>query len=612
MQCIDENVALDFVVGTLPGDTATDVEAHMARCDSCRRLVAELAKAGSGDEQQDDHEKPTNSSAIGPVSVTPHTRPLSGPRTKLDRGTQIGRYTILYRLGEGGMGAVHAAYDPKLDRQVALKFVRDDIKSETTSSHHKRLVREARALARLSHPNVVNIYDVAVHEDHVYLAMELVQGSDARRWIEFGKRSTREIVEVYLGAIAALSAAHSQGVIHRDFKPDNVLVGADGITRVTDFGLARGADAEMSMHASYTKGSLATVTATGWAVGTPRYMAPEQFRGQADEKSDQFALCLSMYEAVFGHYPFGTTSPKDLDPQRTLEQQCLTPLDADQRELRRVLLRGMAIDPADRWPSLNRLEAELLVILAPRPKRFWQMATVGAVVAALAAAVIVIPADESESGPTSNDRTEEIATLNRDLEALRAQLREYEGSDARRLELESRLAETQEQLSRVLSDQDGPEADTSASTGKRRPRAEALPPPTVERAVHVRLGEILACYGDSVRGRDDREFVRAAIGVDETGSITWTRPPYQGSPTAARCLDSVLRRLALPKWPEKTTATVDMTFYRLDTGALGAQVDVKTRAAGSRAVRTDGSGRVLIDCNPQDPLCGLEPGRRVD
>jgi serine/threonine protein kinase len=368
---------MEFVAGALPKTPAREVESHMARCSECRRLIVEIAKANDApDTDVDPPAAPVNVAAAAFQSTAPGTRrALEGQidsaatTLELKRGSRVQRYTLLYQLGEGGMGSVHAAFDPKLDRRVALKFLRTDLIGSAKQGHRERLVREARALARLSHANVVSIFDVAETDGSVFLAMELIDGSNARIWRELGARSIGEIVKVYRESLSALIAAHEQGIIHRDFKPDNVMVGADGIARVTDFGLARSAmvDVDELLADAESQGvDWETLTQTGLVLGTPRYMAPEQFSGIANEFTDQFSFCLSLYEALYGHYPLGTKTPRSLLPNREISEQILSPLNKKVPDnLRRILLRGMAVDPRDRWPSLTELQYELSQVLVP-------------------------------------------------------------------------------------------------------------------------------------------------------------------------------------------------------------------------------------------------------
>ena len=290
------------------------------------------------------------------------------PSGELERGTHIGRYVILERIGSGGMGVVYAAHDPELDRRVALKLLRPDRTGAAAEQHRVRLQREAQAVARLSHPNVVAVYDAGSLGKQVFVAMELVEGRTLRQWLGEGRRSWREIVEVFAAAGRGLAAAHAVGLAHRDFKPDNVLIGQDGRVRVVDFGLARpvgdtDAGGEGEEEASSGSGGLLDTPLTEWgvALGTPAYMAPEQLRGQAaDARSDQFSFCVALWEALYGQKPF---------PGRGLREILAAENRGELREppagtgvparLLPILRRGLAAAPEARHPGMEELLHDL-------------------------------------------------------------------------------------------------------------------------------------------------------------------------------------------------------------------------------------------------------------
>jgi tetratricopeptide (TPR) repeat protein len=302
----------------------------------------------------------------------------------LSRGAMLGRYIVLDRLGRGGMGIVYAAYDPELDRKVAVKLLLPG--RDRMGPARLRLQREAQAIARLSHPNVVAVHDVGTVGGQVFVAMELVEGVDLARWLAAGPRSLGEIVELFLQAGAGLAAAHAAELVHRDFKPENVLVGVDGRARVVDFGLVRKDDAA-SMSSSDASGPSVSrsdagadegqrLTVAGALMGTPAYMSPEQFEGSAgDARSDQFSFCVALHEALYGERPFEGGSPAELvyavthGELRTPSTQRSVPW-----RLRQVLLRGLAVDPADRHPSMEALMVAIRRAAAPRRGRWWAVA----------------------------------------------------------------------------------------------------------------------------------------------------------------------------------------------------------------------------------------------
>jgi serine/threonine-protein kinase len=270
-----------------------------------------------------------------------------GTTRSFGRGTSIGRYLLLDRIGEGGMGVVFKADDPELGRPVALKLVSTENgpgtqppglppPSAELSRYRERLLGEAQALARLQHPNVITVHDVGTFGADVFIAMEFVEGRNLRAWRKDRPRSTREILEVFLTAGEGLVAAHRAGLVHRDFKPDNVMMGDDGRVRVLDFGLARatgGADA------------------TDEVAGTPRFMAPEQHLGEAvGQAADQFSFCVSIYWSLYDRFPFQTVD--DAVSGRVEEPAADSGVP---RWLRQALLRGLLPRPADRYPSMAAL-----------------------------------------------------------------------------------------------------------------------------------------------------------------------------------------------------------------------------------------------------------------
>jgi tetratricopeptide (TPR) repeat protein/predicted Ser/Thr protein kinase len=305
----------------------------------------------------------TNSPATRPDATL---RTGGAPDAPLDRGMFVGRYVVLDVLGSGGMGVVYCAYDPELNRKVALKLMQAS--ADGSSGGQGRMVREAQALARLSHPNVVAVYDVGSLGERVFVAMELVEGTTLGEWAASGKRSWREIVAMFADAGRGLAAAHAAGIVHRDFKPGNVLVGSDGRARVLDFGLARAADDPRGLSSddiasSPPRDALGeTLTQVGAIVGTPVYMPPEAQRGEAvSPQGDQFSFCVALYEALYGVRPFEALLVADELPE-------IPPPPADSNVplwLRRVVVRGLAFRPADRFASMD----ELLAALAADPGR---------------------------------------------------------------------------------------------------------------------------------------------------------------------------------------------------------------------------------------------------
>jgi tetratricopeptide (TPR) repeat protein len=306
----------------------------------------------------------------------PGDAPRSGdatlePLEKLRRGDTLGRYVVLERLGIGGMGEVLAAYDPELDRKIAVKLLRPGSDGSRSGAASERLIREAKAMAKLSHRNVISVHDVGTHAGRVFVAMEFLDGGTLADWHRRGPHPWPKVVEIYRAAGAGLAAAHAQGMVHRDFKPANVLLGSDGRVQVADFGLAQQArgiaseqrlavvEGDPSAEGEHADQDLLTVplTRTGTMLGTPAYMAPEQYQGTTtDARADQFSFCVALYEALYGERPFGGDN---------LHALMLGVLQGRVREppagssvpgwLRRVVVHGLAFDPAQRWPDMDTL-----------------------------------------------------------------------------------------------------------------------------------------------------------------------------------------------------------------------------------------------------------------
>jgi tetratricopeptide (TPR) repeat protein/tRNA A-37 threonylcarbamoyl transferase component Bud32 len=298
-------------------------------------------------------------------------------------GTRLGRYILLHPLGEGGMGVVYAARDPELDRKVALKLVRAS--GRRAQTRRARLLREAQALARLNHPNVVEVLDAGVVDardwdpdadppERVWIAMELVDADTLDLWQSKEQPGWRRILDVFVEAGRGLHAAHLGGLVHRDFKPENVLVSPDGRVRVTDFGLARplgeleGERDDGDPTASRSNLLLVRLTKTGASIGTPAYMSPEQHRRESvDAKSDQFNFCVGLYEALYRRAPFEGADVKALaraveaGQVRSPPARALVPA-----RVFRVLRRGLAPRPDDRFESVDALLVALRSAARPR------------------------------------------------------------------------------------------------------------------------------------------------------------------------------------------------------------------------------------------------------
>ena len=318
--------------------------------------------------------------------------PAAGPG-KIHVGSVIGRYVVIERLGAGGMGVVYAAFDPDLDRKVAIKLLPAQHDDTDRERREERLTREAKAIAKLSHPNIVAIHDVGVHDDQVFLAMEHLGGGTLRQWLSSGRRPWRQILRLFLDAGRGLAAAHAEHLIHRDFKPENVLLDKNGVTKVADFGLVRLSGALESDDGPPAAADMrvegAALTRTGALMGTPAYMAPEQFSGgPVDARADQFAFSVALYEALYGERPFAGDSVAALAASVTAGQVRPAPAASPVPGwVRKPLLRGLAADPARRHPTM----AQLLEALArdPAVRRRRLLGGASAVTIALVAGLIL-------------------------------------------------------------------------------------------------------------------------------------------------------------------------------------------------------------------------------
>ncbi|MEM9453473.1 MAG: serine/threonine-protein kinase [Myxococcota bacterium] len=317
----------------------------------------------------------------------------------------LGRYVIMSTLGQGGMGVVFKAFDPTLDRRVALKVLHKEIDER----HTARLVREAQAMAKLSHPHVVQVYEVGEVDGRTFVAMELVQGQTLRAWMRQQPRpSWRECVEVFLQVGAGLAAAHARGFVHRDFKPGNAMLDDQGWARVLDFGLARQVETiddgqgEAEERARTDRRESVpqevALTKTGAVMGTPAYMPAEQMLGRSvDARSDQFSFCVALYEAVYRERPFEGNSVAALMAAVTSNEVRPAPKGRPvPARLRAVLLRGLAVEPEQRWPSMEVLLGQLRRLVAPRRGRWLALGAGVAVGLGLVGAGLAYQADMAQ------------------------------------------------------------------------------------------------------------------------------------------------------------------------------------------------------------------------
>jgi hypothetical protein len=387
--CLDDNLVAGFVAGSLADADRARVEREIDRCETCRRLVSAAMGARS-----------TVSGAPAPTGPT--IAPPSMP-------AQVGRYQVRRTLGHGAMGVVYAAWDPELEREVAVKLVRGQ-----SAGGAARLAREARAMAQVRHPAVIVVHDAGVLDGEVFVVMELVAGGTLADWLAT-KPAWRDVIARARLAGAGLVAAHAVGLVHRDFKPANVLVGEDGRMIVADFGLARPAYAgERAATNPETDGDVAA-TAAGAIIGTPAYMAPEQHLGErAGPPADQFALAVTLYEGLYGARPFAGTTPTELGAEVVAGEVRPPPADSPvPPAVAAVVLRGLAREPGDRWPSVQAMLDALDAAVAaatpveappappapPARRRRAPIVVAGVALAAAAIAVPIVVARRGGDGP---------------------------------------------------------------------------------------------------------------------------------------------------------------------------------------------------------------------
>lgn len=366
---------VDRLAAANVGAEADELQAwkHFATCSECadrvKRANAEMLGQTLMRLPQGEGVEHGPEAIIGAAPVAGRGRSSEGTGEDIPRrGDVVGRYIIISSVGMGGMGIVYAAYDPELDRKVALKLLRPNAGA---SDSHARLAREAQAMARISHPNVMAVHDVGTYGHQIFIAMDLVEGGRTiSDWLVQDKPSWQEVLRVMRAAGLGLAAAHAAGLVHRDFKPENVLLGRDGRVLVTDFGLARLVEAESDHLGSQTDPPLdaatsrlsSAITRTDALVGTPLYMAPEQYLRQTpDARSDQFSFCTTLYYALYRQHPFELEKMVEAVLGRRPVVQTTPLIVAPPKRTRvpgwikRILLRGLSFQPEDRFGSMDEL-----------------------------------------------------------------------------------------------------------------------------------------------------------------------------------------------------------------------------------------------------------------
>jgi serine/threonine protein kinase len=570
---LDDNAASEFVSGALAPSAITKVEGHLAGCRECRQLVAALAMDAAND---------SNANTVPHEKLSPSQVALRPTRT-LTIGDRVGRYLVLSALGAGGMGVVFSAYDPQLDRKVALKLLRAGI-TYNTKDARTRLRREAQAIAQLSHPNVVGVYDVgSTEEDDLYIAMEFVEGDTLTTWLKAYPRTWREILDVFLQAARGLMAAHSVGLLHRDFKPDNVLVGHDGRVRVTDFGLARSVmtPEEGLKHLPEVGALSVDLTATGTVLGTPRYMAPEQLTGpDIDARADQFSFCVALYEALYGTHPLpGATSVSMLDKG----DAAIAPPDNTKvpAYVARLVMRGLQRERQHRYPGMATLMNDLQPPAPRATVRNLAFAALGtALLASAAAAVVWLPQEPATIEPADKKGVQplidRINELDRQRRTLLAQLKQRDAISEDKIRILTGEIETKDkQISELVK-----KVEEVTATQPKPPPVKQGPTQAalVTGAFEQAHGDLEGCFVEwNEREVGDADMlVRMTVGADGIGHSSQTAAGPD-SPMLRLCVAEAIARVRFPKGPE----TLDLdVFVHWSAG----MISISPRVTGRKKV----------------------------
>jgi hypothetical protein len=588
---LDDNAASEFVSGSLPPSAVGKVEGHLAGCRECRALVAALA-ADPGDDSNAAtfrHER-LSASQVGEL-----------PRKTLAIGDRVGRYLVLSAIGAGGMGVVFAAYDPQLDRKIALKLLRSGL-AVSSKDARTRLRREAQAIAQLSHPNVVSVYDVGTTDDgDLYIAMEFVEGDTLTSWLRKYPRTWREIIDVFLQAARGLWSAHGVGLLHRDFKPDNVLVGSDSRVRVTDFGLARSVlapDEAAQARPEMTALNIA-LTATGTVLGTPRYMPPEQMTGpDLDARSDQFSFCVALYEALYGMHPLrdGTSVSMLEHGDRALAPPEGLKIPA---AIGRAVLRGLERDRTRRFPSMGALIDELVPPPRRTPVRYAGAAIAAVLLVGGTTAAVVAQQGPRPLPPPDTTRVqqllEELERMKAELERMKeerkkllAELAQAKIDRAKQVALELAVQQKDAEIQRLTEQVERMQEWNDKIVGLKKPVKPAAAQRTLAiEAMATVQRPIEGCFtewAERTQGTRDElpeamlvvDFTVTADGVGTLPRIVTTPDTHSSMPTAGGvpgmsllelCVSEQLVRVKFPPGPEQLELEVAVNLSV--TGQVG-------------------------------------------
>lgn len=497
-----------------------------------------------------------------PVDDAPET---GSPRAP---GGTIGRFVIVGSLGVGGMGVVLKAFDPDLDRAVAIKLLRPDSSAAEDRAARERLKREAQIMARVTHPNVVGVFEVGEAYGQTFVVMEYVHGPTLKRWLAAKERSVKEILDAAISAGRGLSAAHAEGLVHRDVKPSNVLVGADGRPRIGDFGIARAVAPTADGAGPASRGGVDTDrirSGTADRAGTIGYMAPEHLAGEAlDARADQFSFCVMVFEALHGELPFSAGSLADY--RAALDGRPKKPVRADvPAHVSAALARGLSRDPAARWPSMD----DLLDALSrdPRAALRRRLSVGGAaliVAGGLAAALVSRRADPAPQCASADGLLQGIWD-------------EPSQKAVERAFLDTKLSFAADTFARVKAEVDG---YTKAWKGMHE---EACRATRVEGRQSDSLYDLrMACLD---RGRKKLALVTAEWAKASPGTVVRALDLAGSLPPVQACADTAaLTEVApMPEDPAARTKILDLRA-RLDAAAVKVDADPTSGTEPEKAI----------------------------
>ncbi len=544
---------------------------------------------------------PSSDDAVRDAAERASVRAKLFASSRAEEAPKVGRYAVLNVLGEGGMGTVYACYDDQLDRRVALKL----IKTAESSDSRKRMLREAQAMAKLSHPNVVPVFEVGEHEGQLFVAMEYIRGATLKAWQTEQERPWREVISKYLQAGRGLAAAHAQGLVHRDFKPDNAVVGTDGRVRVLDFGLAakRGeqevTDTHVTVMPEAKDAALDTpLTVTGTVMGTPAYMPPEQFMsGVVDARTDQFSFCVALWEGLYGERPFEGKTSTELFT-RIAQGKLAEPKNTEvPAAVRGALERGLSSSAEERWPHLAELLGALESKVGAGRRRIGLVHVLLGLtaVALVAVAVVAIARDRWEQSRRELAEQTALAEEQRELARKNAD----EATRAERAKVAAEVAQRNALL---------------ISVAQRLERVPTEAAAVLREAQGAELGEVFGWNATSRPVREQTRELRALLGGEADELYVASFSP-DGKRIAASLSDNTVRVLNV----DGGGASVTLEGHRGRVWSArfspdGTRIVTASLDKSVRVWNSDGSGLPLVFKGHTDDVYSAsftQDGRRI-